>query len=44
MTRLSRDLRTSSDALTTTGQRLSDPRAILFGPAQQQLGPGEKLP
>ncbi len=44
MTRLSRDLRTSSDALTTTGQRLSDPRAILFGPAHQQLGPGEKLP
>jgi phospholipid/cholesterol/gamma-HCH transport system substrate-binding protein len=44
MTRLSRDLRTSSDTLTTTGQRLSDPRAILFGPAQQQLGPGEKLP
>lgn len=44
MTRLSRDLRTSSDTLTTTGQRFSDPRAILFGPAQQQLGPGEKLP
>jgi len=44
MTRLSRDVRTSSDVLTTTGQRLSDPRAILFGPAQQQLGPGEKLP
>ena len=44
MTRLSRDVRSSSDALTTTGQRLSDPRAILFGPSQQQLGPGEKLP
>ncbi len=44
MTLLSRDVQTSSDALTTTGQRLSDPRAILFGPAQQQLGPGEKLP
>lgn len=42
--RLSSDVRTTSDALTTTGQRLSDPRAILFGPAQQQLGPGEKLP
>lgn len=44
MARLSSDVRTTSDALTTTGQRLSDPRAILFGPAKQQLGPGEKLP
>lgn len=42
--RLSSEVRTTSDALTTTGQRLSDPRAILFGPAKQQLGPGEKLP
>lgn len=41
MARLSSDVRTTSDALTTTGQRLSDPRAILFGPAKQQLGPGE---
>lgn len=44
LTRLSGELRTTSDTLTTTGQRLSDPRAILFGPAKQQLGPGEKLP
>lgn len=44
MTQLSGDLRTTTDTLTTTGQRLSDPRAILFGPAKQQLGPGEKLP
>ena len=44
MVRLSSDVRTTSDTLTTTGQRLSDPRAILFGPAKQQLGPGEKLP
>ncbi|MDO9008399.1 MAG: MlaD family protein [Thiobacillus sp.] len=44
MARLSSEVRTTSDALTTTGQRLSDPRAILFGPAKQQLGPGEKLP
>ena len=42
--RLSSEVRTTSDTLTTTGQRLSDPRAILFGPAKQQLGPGEKLP
>jgi len=44
MTNVSRDVRTSADVLTTTGQRLSNPRAILFGPNQQQLGPGEKLP
>jgi phospholipid/cholesterol/gamma-HCH transport system substrate-binding protein len=44
MTNVSRDVRTSADALTTAGQRLSDPRAILFGPTRQQLGPGEKLP
>jgi phospholipid/cholesterol/gamma-HCH transport system substrate-binding protein len=44
LTNVSRDVRTSADTLTTTGQRLSEPRAILFGPGQQQLGPGEKLP
>lgn len=44
LTNVSRDVRTSADALTTAGQRLSEPRAILFGPTRQQLGPGEKLP
>jgi len=44
LTNVSRDIRTSADTLTTAGQRLSNPRAILFGPGQQQLGPGEKLP
>lgn len=44
LTNISRDVRTSADTLTSTGQRLSNPRAILFGPGQQQLGPGEKLP
>ncbi len=44
MTSVSRDVRTSADVLTTAGQRLSDPRAILFGPDKKQLGPGEKLP
>lgn len=44
MTNVSRDVRTSADTLTTAGQRLSSPRAILFGPSSQQLGPGEKLP
>jgi phospholipid/cholesterol/gamma-HCH transport system substrate-binding protein len=44
LTRLSSEVRNSTEALTTTGQRLSEPRTILFGPAQAQLGPGEKLP
>jgi phospholipid/cholesterol/gamma-HCH transport system substrate-binding protein len=44
MSNISRDVRTSADALTTAGQRLSNPRDILFGPGNKQLGPGEKLP
>ncbi len=44
LTNVSRDIRTSADVLTTAGQRLSNPRTILFGPGQQQLGPGEKMP
>jgi phospholipid/cholesterol/gamma-HCH transport system substrate-binding protein len=44
LTNVSRDVRTSVDVVTTTGQRLSNPSTILFGPSQQQLGPGEKLP
>ncbi|HMM46921.1 MAG TPA: MlaD family protein [Thiobacillaceae bacterium] len=42
LTSVSRDLRTGADALTTTGQRFSEPRTILFGPGAGQLGPGEK--
>ncbi|MHB1074418.1 MlaD family protein [Thiobacillus sp.] len=41
---VSRDVRTSADVLSTAGQRLSNPRTILFGPDKKQLGPGEKLP
>ncbi len=44
LTNISRDVRTTADTLTTTGQRLSNPRTILFGPDKQQLGPGEKTP
>ncbi|HEY0663223.1 MAG TPA: MCE family protein, partial [Thiobacillaceae bacterium] len=44
LTNISRDVRSSADTLGTAGQRLSNPRAILFGPGQQQLGPGEKQP
>jgi len=43
LTSVSRDVRTSADVFTTAGQRLSSPRDILFGPGQQQLGPGERL-
>jgi phospholipid/cholesterol/gamma-HCH transport system substrate-binding protein len=41
---VSREVRTSADVLTTAGQRLSDPRAILFGSNAAQLGPGEQQP
>ena len=44
MTNISRDVRTSADTLSTAGQRLSNPRTILFGPDKKHLGPGEKLP
>ena len=44
LTNVGRDVRTGADSLTTAGKRLSDPRAILFGPGEQQLGPGEDLP
>ncbi|MDA8129211.1 MAG: MlaD family protein [Betaproteobacteria bacterium] len=44
MNSMSHDVRTGASALTTAGQRLSNPRAILFGPDKKQLGPGEKLP
>lgn len=44
LTNVSRDVRSSAEVLTTAGQRLSNPRAILFGPGEHQLGPGEKLP
>lgn len=44
LTSISRDVRASADALTTAGQRLSNPRAALFGSGRQQAGPGEKKP
>lgn len=43
LTKISRDVRTSANVITTTGEHLSDPRGILFGPDKQQLGPGEKM-
>jgi phospholipid/cholesterol/gamma-HCH transport system substrate-binding protein len=44
LTNISRDMRTTSSVLTTAGQHMTDPRAILFGPNPQQFGPGEKMP
>lgn len=41
-TGVSRDLRSSADSVSTAGQRLSNPRGILFGTGKQQPGPGEK--
>lgn len=42
MTAVSRDVRTGADAITTAGQKLSNPKALLLGPGKQQPGPGEK--
>jgi phospholipid/cholesterol/gamma-HCH transport system substrate-binding protein len=39
-----RDLRVGIDGLNRTLERYQDPRATLLGPAESQLGPGEKLP
>jgi phospholipid/cholesterol/gamma-HCH transport system substrate-binding protein len=44
LTNVSREVRSSAGVLTTAGQRLANPRSILFGPHPQQLGPGESLP
>jgi phospholipid/cholesterol/gamma-HCH transport system substrate-binding protein len=44
LTNVSRDVRSSADSLGIAGQRLNNPRAILFGPSRQQLGPGENMP
>ncbi|BBP02679.1 ABC transporter substrate-binding protein [Sulfuriferula plumbiphila] len=40
-TSVSRDLRSSADAVSSAGQRLSNPRGILFGTGKPQPGPGE---
>ena len=42
LTQAGREVRAASDAVTTAGRRLANPRAALFGPGKQQLGPGEK--
>jgi phospholipid/cholesterol/gamma-HCH transport system substrate-binding protein len=42
LTAVSRDVRTSADAVTVAGQKLSNPKALLLGSGRQPLGPGEK--
>jgi phospholipid/cholesterol/gamma-HCH transport system substrate-binding protein len=44
VTNISRDVRAGADAMSIAGKRLSEPRAILFGPGRDQLGPGESPP
>jgi phospholipid/cholesterol/gamma-HCH transport system substrate-binding protein len=38
------ELRASAEIVARTAERLEDPRALVFGPTPQQLGPGERLP
>jgi phospholipid/cholesterol/gamma-HCH transport system substrate-binding protein len=38
------ELRSSAEAVSRVADRLDDPRALVFGPQPQQLGPGEKRP
>ena len=37
------ELRASAETVARTAERLDDPRALIFGPSPQQLGPGERL-
>jgi phospholipid/cholesterol/gamma-HCH transport system substrate-binding protein len=37
------ELRSSAELVSRAADRLDDPRALVFGPTPQQLGPGEKL-
>jgi len=39
----SREIRASAEILARTVDRVGDPRALLFGPSERQLGPGERL-
>jgi phospholipid/cholesterol/gamma-HCH transport system substrate-binding protein len=38
-----REIRATAEILARTADRVSDPRAVLFGPSERQLGPGERL-
>jgi phospholipid/cholesterol/gamma-HCH transport system substrate-binding protein len=39
----SREIRASAEILARTVDRVGDPRTLLFGPSERQLGPGERL-
>jgi phospholipid/cholesterol/gamma-HCH transport system substrate-binding protein len=41
---VSREVKTGASSLVTTGQRLSDPRGLLFGQSSIEPGPGEPSP
>lgn len=41
LTNISRDVRGSADAVANAGQKLSNPRAAIFGASKTSLGPGE---
>lgn len=38
-----REIRATAEMLARTADRAADPRALLFGPSERQLGPGERL-
>lgn len=42
LTNISRDVRGSADEVANAGQKLSNPRAAIFGASKTSLGPGEQ--
>jgi phospholipid/cholesterol/gamma-HCH transport system substrate-binding protein len=42
ITAIGRDVRTSADAITVAGRKLSNPRSLLLGSGKSKPGPGEK--
>lgn len=38
-----REIRATAEMLSRTADRFAEPRAILFGPSERRLGPGERL-
>jgi phospholipid/cholesterol/gamma-HCH transport system substrate-binding protein len=39
-----REIRATAEILARTADQVRDPRTLLFGPSERQLGPGERLP
>jgi phospholipid/cholesterol/gamma-HCH transport system substrate-binding protein len=42
MTQLTRSVDEAARAISTTAERYEDPRAVVFGPSERALGPGEE--